>query len=65
MLVGKMSDGRFIIGLDAVIVVELSKLGEKDSFAIMFGPTLDHIKEILEDATGQELPEATEAEFDE
>ena len=61
--------GDFVFGLDAEnvrrltegfpIVVSLDELGGKGTVLIVYGETLDDIKQDLEEATGEPLPPAT------
>ena len=67
MLRARMNDGTFILGIDAEnvkrlkdgqpIIVCLSELGGMDDVLIMYGDTLQDIKNELERASGQPLPE--------
>lgn len=66
MLKARLSNGTFVLGLDAnnirelqknrPIVVSLSKIGGTDKVVIMFGETLAHIARELEEASGGPLP---------
>jgi hypothetical protein len=65
----RLSNGAFILGLDAEnvkrlkegkpILVSLAELGGSDDVFIMYGETLDDIKRELEEAAGAPLPAAT------
>lgn len=66
MIVAKLTDGRFVIGLDAEnlkrltsgqpIAIDLTKLGGRDVFCIMYGATMTDIQNEIEDALGEPLP---------
>ena len=68
MIRARLSNGVFILGLDAEnimrmldnkpILVSLSELGGTDDVLIMAGNTLDDVKRQLEEASGQPLPPA-------
>jgi len=68
MLRAKLSNGLYILGLDAEnvrrlqkghsILVSLAELGGTDDICIMFGETLDDIKKELEANLDAPLPEA-------
>lgn len=68
MLRARMSNGVFILGLDAEnvrrlqagepIVVSLAQMGGTDDICIMFGQTLADIALQLEKASGEKLPPA-------
>ena len=67
MLRARLSNGLFILGLDAEnirrlmagrpIVVSLAQLGGTDDVAIMYGDSLADIAKELEQASGHPLPE--------
>ena len=67
MLRARMNNGAFILGIDAEnvdrlkngqpILVCLAELGGSDDVLIMYGDTLQDIKNELERASGQPLPE--------
>lgn len=67
MLIARLSDGSFIIGIDAnnirklregkPMVVDLFSLGGTDRFMLAYGETLGDIIKELKDA-GMELPPA-------
>jgi len=69
MLRGRLSNGAFILGLDAEnvrrlttghpILVSLAELGGTDDVIIMYGNTLNDIERDIEATTGQPLPEPT------
>jgi hypothetical protein len=69
MLRARASNGVFILGIDAEnvrrlkagkpILISLAELGGKDDVMIMYGETLDAIKEELERASGSPLPQPT------
>lgn len=69
MILARLSDGTFILGIDAEnvrrlregkpIVVSLAELGGSDDVVIMYGETLQHIARELEESSGQPLPPAT------
>jgi len=62
MIRARMSDGRFLFGIDAVnifklmdgqpIKVDLKEMGGSDSFVIVFGPTYADIIEDIAKAVG-------------
>jgi hypothetical protein len=68
MLRARLSNGVFVLGLDAEnirrlqagqpILVSLAELGGDDDVLIMAGETMDDIKRELETASGQKLPTA-------
>jgi hypothetical protein len=70
MLRARMSNGVFILGLDAEnlkrlkagkpILVSLAQIGGKDDVLIMYGDTIQDIKKELESASGEKLPEPSE-----
>ena len=67
MLRARLSNGAFLLGLDAEnvgrlmkgqpIVVSLAQLGGKDDVIIMYGDTLADIARELEQSSGHPLPE--------
>lgn len=69
MLRARLSNGMFILGIDAEnikrlqegrpIMLSLAELGGTDDLAIMYGETLADIARELEESSGQSLPEAT------
>lgn len=69
MLKARLSNGVFILGLDAEnikrlkegrpIMVSLAALGGTDDIAIMYGETLSDIQAELESASGEALPNPT------
>jgi len=69
MLVAGVSNGDFIVGLDAenisrlqkgeVIEVKLSEMGGNFNVVIMAGKTLDDVKTEIETGLGVKLPEPT------
>jgi hypothetical protein len=69
MLKARMSNGMFVLGIDAEnvkrlttgkpIVVSLAEIGGTDDVMIMYGETLDALKKELEAATGGPLPAPT------
>ena len=69
MLKGRMSNGTFLLGLDAEnikrlqdgkpIVLSLAEIGGADDIMIMYGATVDDMKRELEQAIGQPLPSPT------
>jgi hypothetical protein len=66
MIRARLSNGSFLLGLDAEnirrltsgkpILVDLFGMGGTDRFMITYGETLDDIKAELEAATGKPLP---------
>lgn len=66
MIRALLSDGTFLFGVDAEnirrltngqpIVIDLTEMGGKDKFAIMYGETIEDIQEQLEEITGEPLP---------
>lgn len=68
MIKARLSDGRFILGLDAInvqrlqagqpIACSLAQVGGTDDLIIMFGPTLQDIVDQLQQANGGPLPPA-------
>lgn len=70
MLKARLSNGLFILGIDAKnvkrlqegkpIVLSLAALGGTDDLMIMYGNTLGDIKAELESASGEALPQPTE-----
>ena len=68
MLRARLSNGTFILGIDAVnvqrlkegqpILVDLESLGGTDKVFIMYGDTIDDIKKELEKSSGKPLPKA-------
>lgn len=69
MLRARISDGTFILGIDAEnvkrlkkgqpIIVCLAELGGTDDVLIMYGDTLQDIKNELEKISGKPLPDPT------
>lgn len=69
MLKARMSDGTFILGIDAEnvkrlkkgqpIIVCLAELGGTDDVLIMYGDTLQAIQDELERVSGRPLPKPT------
>jgi len=69
MLRARLTNGMFILGLDAEnvrrlkagqpIVVSLAELGGSDDVAIMYGDTLEDVQRELERAQGSPLPKPT------
>ena len=69
MLKARLSNGLFILGIDAEnvkrlqggkpIMVSLAALGGTDDIVIMYGNTLDDIKTELESSSGETLPQPT------
>jgi hypothetical protein len=69
MLKARTNSGTFILGLDAEniarlkegkpILVSLAEIGGTDDVLIMYGDTIDAIKQELEKATGSPLPPAS------
>lgn len=69
MLKARLSNGVFILGLDAEnikrlkegkpVMVSLAALGGTDDVAIMYGETLADIQAELESASGETLPNPT------
>lgn len=67
MIIARMNDGLFILGLDAEnikrlkegqpILKSLAELGGTDDIMICYGETLADIQADLEKASGQKLPE--------
>jgi hypothetical protein len=67
MIRARLSDGRFLFGLDAEnvrrlvngqpIAIELEPMGGTDKILIMFGQTYGDILNELETAMGEPLPE--------
>lgn len=68
MIKARLSDGRFILGLDATnvqrlqagepIACSLAQVGGTDDLIIMFRPTLQNIIDELQAANGRSLPPA-------
>lgn len=68
MLRARCSNGMFILGLDAEnlrrlqagqpIVVALAQMGGTDDVMIMYGDTIEEIRDYLEEETGRALPPA-------
>ncbi len=68
MLRARLSNGTFLLGMDATnvkrlkagdpIVVDLSLLGGRDRFMLVYGDTLQAIMQELERVTGEKLPPA-------
>ena len=66
MIRARLSDGSFILGVDAenirrltegqALVVDLAALGGTDKVFIMYGTTMADILRELEQATGEPLP---------
>lgn len=66
MIKARLSNGVFILGIDAEnvkrlvsgrpIMVSLAALGGSDDVAIMYGETLADIQKELESASGEALP---------
>ena len=73
MLMARMNNGVFVLGLDAEnikrlkegkpILVSLAKLGGTDDIMIMAGESLDDIKNEVGNITGSELPEPTDTKL--
>lgn len=71
MLKARLSNGVFILGLDAEnikrlqagrpIMLSLSALGGTDDIAIMYGETLADIQAELEQVSGEDLPQPSKA----
>lgn len=69
MLRARLSNGAFILGIDAEnvkrlkdgkpIMVSLAEMGGSDDVCIMYGDTLQSIAAELERASGEALPKAT------
>lgn len=69
MIRARMSDGTFLLGIDAEnvrrlkdgkpILVDLFGMGGTDRFMLMYGDTMEDIVKELEAVTGQPLPAAT------
>lgn len=69
MLRARASNGVFILGLDAEnvkrlkegkpILLSLAGMGGNDDIMIMYGETLEEIKQELESASGKPLPPET------
>jgi hypothetical protein len=69
MLKARTNSGTFILGLDAEniarlkegkpILVSLAEIGGTDDVLIMYGDTIDAIKQELEKSTGRPLPPAS------
>lgn len=69
MLRARIAGGPFILGIDAEnvkrlkegrpILVSLAELGGTDDVLILFGETMDDIRQELERASGAPLPTAT------
>lgn len=69
MLRARLSNGLFILGIDAEnvrrfkegkpIMVSLAELGGSDDVAIMYGETLEAIAAELQSSSGELLPEPT------
>lgn len=69
MLRARLSNGVFILGIDAEnlrrlkagqpILVSLAELGGTDDVCIVYGDTIDDIKRELEKAAGHPLPQPT------
>lgn len=69
MLRARLSNGAFLLGIDAEnvrrlkdgepILVSLAELGGTDDVVILFGETVADIIRELETITGQRLPEPT------
>lgn len=69
MIRARLSNGAFILGLDAEnikrltagrpILVSLAELGGSDDVYIMYGNTLDDIANELREASGEPLPNPT------
>lgn len=69
MLRARLTNGMFILGIDAEnvkrlkdgkpIMVSLAELGGSDDVCIMYGDTLQAIADDLERASGEPLPDAT------
>lgn len=66
MIVAQLSDGRYVIGVDAEnvrrltagqpMVIDLSKLGGTDSMCVIYGPTLDDVRQQLARVYGDADP---------
>lgn len=73
MIRARLSNGAFILGIDAEnvrrlqagfpILVDLSELGGTDTICLMYGATLDHIKKELEEVSGSPLPAPHECTY--
>lgn len=69
MIRARLSNGMFILGIDAEnvrrlqagrpIVISLAELGGTDDVCIMYGETLEAVARELEAAAGAPLPPAT------
>lgn len=69
MIRARLSNGMFILGIDAEnvkrlkegkpIMVSLAELGGSDDVCIMYGETMQAIADELERASGEPLPAAT------
>ena len=69
MIRARLSNGLFILGIDAEnvkrlkdgkpIMVSLAELGGSDDVCIMYGETVQAIADELERASGEKLPAAT------
>ncbi len=68
MIQARLSNGTFILGVDAEnirrltaglpIVVDFAKLGGRDRFMMVYGETYDAIVKELEESSGHKLPPA-------
>jgi hypothetical protein len=68
MIVAKLSDGRFIVGIDSrnlellkkerPLRLDMTDYGGSDCILVVYKDTLNEVKKILEQATGSPLPPA-------
>ena len=68
MMIARLSDGRFVLGVDAEnikrltsgmpMILDLANFGGTDTALLVYGPTLGDVMSQLERALGEKLPPA-------